>query len=127
LLGDAKAVEERSAMDEALGWIRANAIAIATVKAGSGFADLAPLRARIADKRIVSLGEATHGTREFFQLKHRLLEYCVCELGFRVFCIEANYPESLRVNDYVLHGKGSAADALAGMRFWTWTPRRCSR
>src|SRR6266542_314492 len=38
----------------------------------------------------------------------------------RVFGIEASYPESLRVNDYVLHGTGNPAEALAGMRFWTW-------
>jgi len=107
-------------MDQALGWIRANAIPLATVEAGNGFADLARLRAIIADARIVSLGEATHGTREFFQLKHRLLEYCVCELGFTIFGIEASYPECLRVNDYVLHGTGNPAEALASQRFWTW-------
>jgi len=39
----------------------------------------------------VSLGEATHGTRELFQLKHRLLEPCVSELGFTVLGIE-NWP-----------------------------------
>src|SRR5262249_23299687 len=70
--------------------------------------------------RIVSLGEATHGTREFFQLKHRLLEFCVAELGFTIFGIEASYPECLRVNDYVLRGTGNPAEALAGTRFWTW-------
>src|SRR6266700_1205944 len=107
-------------MNETLGWIRARAIPLATVEAGNGFADLARLRGIIGEARIVSLGEATHGTREFFQLKHRLLELCVCELGFTVFGIEASYPESLRVNDYVLHGTGNPAEALAGMRFWTW-------
>ena len=82
--------------------------------------DLEPLRAVIGDARIVSLGEATHGTREFFKLKHRILEFCVAELGFTVFVIEANFPETLAVNAYVLDGVGTAADALAGMRFWIW-------
>jgi len=107
-------------MHEALAWIRASAIPITTVNAGNGFADLEPLRRVIGDARIVSLGEATHGTREFFQLKHRLLEFCVSELGFTIFGIEASYPECLRVNDYVLHGTGNPAEALAGTRFWTW-------
>ena len=107
-------------MHDAAAWVRANAIPLATVEAGNGFADLEPLRQIIGDARVVSLGEATHGTREFFQLKHRLLEFCVAELGFTVFGIEASYPECLRINDYVLHGKGNAADALAGQRFWTW-------
>ncbi|MGE3831925.1 MAG: erythromycin esterase family protein [Parvibaculaceae bacterium] len=101
-------------------WIRGHAIQLTTVEAGNGFADLEPLGRVIGDARIVSLGEATHGTREFFQLKHRLLEYCVSELGFTVFGIEASYPECLRINDYVLDGRGDPAGALAGQRFWTW-------
>jgi erythromycin esterase len=107
-------------MHDILDWIRTSAFPIATVEAGKDFADLAPLRRLIGDARIVSLGEATRGTREFFQLKHRLLAYCVSELGFTIFAIEANFPECLRVNEYVLGGKGDAAEALAGMRFWTW-------
>jgi erythromycin esterase len=107
-------------MLDAAAWVRANAIPLATVEAGNGFADLEPLRKVIGDARVVSLGEATHGTREFFQLKHRLLEFCVAELGFTIFGIEASYPECLRVNDYVLHGRGNAAEALSGTRFWTW-------
>jgi erythromycin esterase len=107
-------------MLEMLDWIRAGAIPITTVEAGNGFSDLEPLRRVIGDARIVSLGEATHGTREFFQLKHRLLEFCVSELGFTIFGIEASYPECLRVNDYVLHGTGDPAEALAGTRFWCW-------
>ena len=53
-------------------------------------------------------------------MKHRLLEFCVSELGFTIFGIEASYPECLRINDYVLHGTGNPADALASQRFWTW-------
>jgi erythromycin esterase len=107
-------------MRETVDWIRASAIPITTFEAGNGFSDFEPLRGVIGDARIVSLGEATHGTREFFQLKHRLLEFCVSEFGFTIFGIEASYPECLRVNDYVLHGTGDPADALAGTRFWTW-------
>lgn len=107
-------------MQQTVAWIRANAMQLAAVEAGSGFADLEPLRHVLGEKRIVSLGEATHGTREFFQLKHRLLEFCVSELGFTMFGIEASYPECLRVNDYVLNGIGNPAEALAGQRFWTW-------
>ena len=101
-------------------WIRSAAIPLTPAEPRHGLADLAPLRAVIGDARIVSLGEATHGTREFFTLKHRLLELCVAELGFTMFCIEASFPESLAVNAYVLDGTGDPAAALANMRFWTW-------
>jgi erythromycin esterase len=103
-----------------LSWLRSQAIPLTTVEAGCGFAELQPLKPVIGNARIVALGEATHGTREFFQLKHRLLEFLVTEMGFTTFAIEANWPESLAVNDYVLHGRGDPARALAGLHFWTW-------
>jgi erythromycin esterase len=101
-------------------WIRGQAIPLLTPRAGQGFADLAPLREVVGSARVVGLGEATHGTREFFQMKHRLLEYLVSELGFSVFAIEANWPESEAVDEYVRTGQGDPAKALAGLYFWTW-------
>jgi erythromycin esterase-like protein len=101
-------------------WIASHAIRLATPEAGRGFADMQPLKKVIGDARIVSLGEATHGTREFFQLKHRMLEFLASEMGFTIFSIEANMPEAYRLNDYVLTGRGDAAALLKGMYFWTW-------
>jgi erythromycin esterase len=100
--------------------VRAAAIPLATAEAGHGFGDMEPLRKVVGSAQIVALGEATHGTREFFQLKHRLLEFLVSEMGFTVFAIEANWPEALAVDDYVVNGRGDPAQALAGMYFWTW-------
>ena len=101
-------------------WIRANAIRLNTTEAGHGFADMQALKPLIGNARIVSLGEATHGTREFFQLKHRMLEFLATEMGFTIFSIEANMPEAYRLNDYVLNGTGDPAELLRGMYFWTW-------
>ncbi len=111
---------EQPASKEVLDWLTAHAIPIETVEAGHGFRDLEPLQSHIAGARVVALGEATHGTREFFQMKHRLVEFLVSEMGFTAFAIEANWPEALAVNDYVLHGTGDPKKALAGMHFWTW-------
>ncbi|HKW01413.1 MAG TPA: erythromycin esterase family protein [Vicinamibacterales bacterium] len=101
-------------------WIRAHAIRLTTPEAGHGFADMQPLKPVIGSARIVSLGEATHGSREFFQLKHRLLEFLATDMGFTIFSIEANMPEAYRLNDYVLNGAGDPAQLLRGMGFWTW-------
>lgn len=101
-------------------WLRKNAIPIQTVEAGHGFADLQPLDKVVGDARIVELGEATHGTREFFQLKHRLIEYLATQKGFTIFSIEANMPEAYRLNDFVLRGEGDPKALLKGMYFWTW-------
>jgi erythromycin esterase len=55
----------------------ARVLPFASVLAGSGFDDLTGLDRIIGDARIVALGEASHGTAEFFAMKHRLLEYLV--------------------------------------------------
>jgi len=101
-------------------WLQANLIPLKTCKPGSGFQDLQPLKALVGGAHVVSLGEATHGTREFFQMKHRLLEFLVEEMGFNVFAMEASMPESRAVNAYVLEGKGDAVEALTGLHFWIW-------
>jgi erythromycin esterase len=106
--------------DSVVGWLGQAAIKLAAADAGHGFDDMQAIAKMVAGARIVALGEATHGTREFFQLKHRMLEYLVEKQGFTLFAIEANLPEARKVNDYVLHGTGTAAEALAGLYFWTW-------
>jgi erythromycin esterase-like protein len=106
--------------DPTIDWIRTHAVPLKTPVAGSGFDDMRPLREVVGQARIVSLGEATHGSREFFQLKHRMLEFLAGEMGFSIFAIEANMPEAYRLNDYVLEGKGDPAQLLRGMYFWTW-------
>jgi erythromycin esterase len=108
------------APEEVVSWLRGHVVPLRTTVAGQGYDDLRPLAEIVGKARIVALGEATHGTREFFQLKHRVLEYLASEQGFTVFAIEANWPESLAVDDYVLHGTGDPAKALDGLYFWTW-------
>jgi len=91
-----------------------------TVDAGSGFEDLVFLKPLLNDVQFVGLGEATHGTREFFRMKHRMLEFLVEEMGFTVFAIEASFAGCNNINEYVLNGTGDAHTALASQGFWTW-------
>ena len=111
---------QTSAPDAVNDWVRASAIRLATPVAGHGFDDMQPLKKVVGDARIVALGEATHGTREFFQLKHRMLEFFATQMGFTIFSIEANMPEAYRLNDFVLNGQGDPAKLIKGMYFWTW-------
>lgn len=109
-----------SEQEAAVDWIRSNAIPLKTVDPGSGFDDLQPLAKVVGDARIVALGEATHGTHEFFRLKHRIIEFLAAQKGFTIFAIEANMPEAYRVNQFVLNGEGDPKQLLKGMYFWTW-------
>ena len=83
-------------------WAREHAIPIATIEPGRGFEDLQPLQEIIGNARIVGLGESVHGAHEFFQVRHRLMEFLVEEMGFTAFAGEMELVAAVRVNDYVL-------------------------
>lgn len=95
-------------------------IPLKTTMAGNGFEDLMPLKEILKDKKIIAMGEATHGTAEFFQMKHRMFEFLVKEMGYRVFGIEATFGSSKIINDYILYGEGSVEKSVKAMGFWVW-------
>jgi erythromycin esterase len=103
-----------------LQWVRQAANPFWTPNAGNGLDDLWPVAGMVGDAHLVGLGEGTHGSSEFFRMKHRLLEYMATKKGFTIFSIEANMPEAYRLNDYVLNGIGDPKKLLQGMYFWTW-------
>ncbi len=103
-----------------LAWLKENIRPFDTEEPGSGFSDLTFLKNYIGLAHIVSLGEGTHGTREFFKMKHRIIEFLANEMDFTIFAIEANMPECRAINNYVLYGEGDARKALDGIYFWTW-------
>ncbi|MEP7383886.1 MAG: erythromycin esterase family protein [Gemmatimonadota bacterium] len=81
--------------------------------------DLALVSRIVGDARVVALGESTHGTREFFQVKHRLLQHLVRNDGFDLFAIEANQLAVERLNAYVGGAPGTARDAMRVLfRVW---------
>ena len=95
----------------------------AAVPLSGARADYDPLFRMIGDARVVLLGEATHGTHEFYRERARITRRLIEEHGFTALAVEADWPETYRVNRYV-HGEGSsAAEALSGFeRFpgWMW-------
>ena len=86
--------------------------------------DYNPLMKMIGDARYVLLGEATHGTHEFYQARAEITKRLILEKGFTVIAREADWPDALQVNRYVRNGdRGNAIEALAGFqRFprWMW-------
>ncbi|RZI43136.1 erythromycin esterase family protein [Herbaspirillum sp. HC18] len=83
---------------------------------------------QIGDASLVLLGEATHGTREFYRLRAEISKRLIAEKGFNAIAVEADWPDSLRVSHFIHarstpSGDESADDALHGFeRFpqWMW-------
>ena len=79
----------------------------------------------IGDAQVVLLGEATHGTREFYRERARLTRRLIEEKGFHAVALEADWPDAFRVNRYVQRDASDpdAAAALGGFRgfpSWMW-------
>lgn len=100
--------------------LRDATIPLATTDPVTDGDDLTPVGERLTDAAVIGLGEATHGTREFFQLKHRILRHLVVERGVRAFAMEANLPEAMALHDYVVHGEGDPRAGLEAVNLWPW-------
>lgn len=89
-------------------------------------ADLGPLRERIADSRLVLIGEATHGTSEFYRMRAAITKELVSRQGFRCVAIEADWPDAARIDQYVRRLQpldGQHWQAFARFPTWMWRNR----
>ena len=82
--------------------------------------NLGPLLERIGDARVVLLGEATHGTSEFYRMRERISRELIVKKGFRFIAIEGDWPDAARVDHYVRHLEYPPAEWTAFARFPTW-------
>ncbi len=77
----------------------------------------------IGDRRFVLIGEASHGTHEFYRERARITRRLIDDLGFSVVAVEGDWPDAYRVNRYVM-GMSTDSDAETALRgfrrFPTW-------
>ena len=88
-------------------------------------ADYDPLLRLVGEGRYVLLGEATHGTHDFYRERAQITKRLILEKGFTAVAVEADWPDAYRINRYV-RGVGADADAVEALadfkRFpaWMW-------
>jgi len=80
---------------------------------------------RVGEARVVLLGEASHGTHEFYRERARITRRLIAEKGFRAIAVEGDWPDTYRVHRYVsgLPPAGEGVEALAGVSRvppWMW-------
>jgi protein-L-isoaspartate(D-aspartate) O-methyltransferase len=85
-------------------------------------AELDALLERIGDAKIVLLGEATHGTSEFYRMRERISQELITRKGFRFVAIEGDWPDVARLDHYVRHFEYPPSEWTAFARFpmWMW-------
>jgi erythromycin esterase len=89
-----------------------------------GWEDLDPLLERIGNARYVLLGEASHGTAEFYNWRRSISQRLIAEKGFSFIAVEGDWPDCYRVNRYVKdypEAGATAREALDAFERWpTW-------
>ncbi|HTI41223.1 MAG TPA: erythromycin esterase family protein [Vicinamibacterales bacterium] len=86
---------------------------------------LGPLLDLIGDASIVLVGEATHGTDEFYRIRAELTRALIRSKQFNVVAVEADWPDAYRVNRWVTHathenGPEAALDDFVRFPRWMW-------
>lgn len=75
---------------------------------------------RFADARVVLLGEATHGSSEFYRARAAITRRLIEHHGFTIVAVEADWPDAARIDDYVRHQAARPHLGDSFVRFPTW-------
>ncbi len=101
------------------------AIAHHAIRLTEGPRDYDAIIDAVGDARVVMIGEATHGTHEFYRERARITQRLIEEKGFSGVAVEADWPDAYRVNRYV-RGEGDDEDAAEALKefqrfpMWMW-------
>ena len=75
---------------------------------------------RYGDARVVCLGEASHGTSEFYRARAQITKRLIAHHGFNILAVEADWPDAATVDRYVRHREPREGERKAFERFPTW-------
>ena len=102
-------------------WLKKNMIELNTINPDisdiSGFSLMA-LKVKIGNAVIVGLGEQTHGTHEFWKIRHKVTRFLIEEMGFTAVLNESTFPGALSVHEWIQTGEGNLSDILNKYGIW---------
>lgn len=101
-------------------WLERNIVTLTSPDPDVADPNLSVLGSLIGDARIVGLGEATHGTADFWQMRQKISRYLVEEMGFTAILHEAPFPNGVYIDRYVTAGEGTALEAHQKLGYWRY-------
>jgi erythromycin esterase-like protein/predicted phosphoribosyltransferase len=129
LLAKRRVVEEGRSTQEPVDRADVEVVRAAAYPLAGSERDYDPLMGRIGDAHFTLLGEASHGTDEFYRARAEITKRLITEKGFTAVAVEADWPDAYRVNRYV-RGETDDLDALEALadfrRFPTWMWRNAA-
>ncbi len=78
---------------------------------------------RFADAKLILLGEASHGTSEFYKARAAITRRLIVKHGFNIVAVEADWPDAARIDRYKRHHAHEASSEDAFARFPSWMSR----
>ncbi|MFO0550631.1 MAG: erythromycin esterase family protein [Polyangiaceae bacterium] len=105
----------RPSDDTLRAYLAAHVMPVSTDDPSAPSDDLAPIGRALGRARLIAIGEATHGSREIFRMRHRLLAHLVEHEGVTVFGLEAGYAECRALDAYVQGAPGNPRALLRGL------------
>ncbi|WP_445504925.1 erythromycin esterase family protein [Microvirga sp. G4-2] len=109
--------ENETSIREAIGVLREHGEPLPPIKDEEAFGALFD---RFADAKVVLLGEASHGTSEFYRARAAITRRLIEHHGFTIVAVEADWPDAARIDAYVRHWHVPDTDDVAFERFPTW-------
>lgn len=100
-------------------WIDATRVDLASLDPDEPTSDLEALSGWVREAAVVGVGDGSHGTHEFYTVKHRLIRHMVERVGTRTILFEGPWPEFNRINDYV-QGRTRALAPSLESEWWFW-------
>ena len=97
-----------------------NYIPLVTSSPNESFENLKQLDSYFTGKQVIAMGESSHGTHEFFTMRHRIFKYLVLHHGFNTFFLEADYSNCLRVNRYIHGAEDDVKEITSSIGLWPW-------
>lgn len=83
-------------------------------------ANFAPLLERIGDAKVVLIGEASHGTSEFYRMREQITRELIKKKGFNIVSLEADWPDAAHIDRFVRDTDVSLPEKEPFTRFPTW-------
>jgi len=100
-------------------WIAKNAVPIETLDLNTiNNDDLKQIANAFKDKRVIGLGDGTHGTKEFFLFKNRLLKYMIDNENCKAIAMELPFDVGVHINNFVKTGEGDIDKLLKSTWWW---------
>lgn len=103
---------------EVVNWITENAVLIEEVEPLSTVKELEVLYPILETKRVVALGDGTHGTSDFFKLKHKIINQLVNDLDYSAVVMELPFDIGVHINNYIKTGEGNIDELIE--QTWWW-------